>query len=161
MAGQSCNQGRAERLGRAWEAPRSLRQSSVLHKVSLCRMLVVTAYALYAVTALYTEWMHGHCTTELQLEACQHRCTLAESAFAGRTATSLELVGDTPIYDAAERYPVDALRVFIREFHRTYTDESVVCNAGPAERKSVESLPPCNIRPLLSHPSCLPSIMPS
>ena len=66
--------------------------------------------------------------------------SLAESAFADRTASSLELIGDTPIYEAAERYPVDALRVFIREFHGTYTDESVVCNAGLAERKSLETL---------------------
>ncbi len=106
-------------------------------------MLVVTAHQLDC-TALYTEWAHGDCTTDLQWGPYEHCCTLSESAFADRTAASLELVGDTPIYEAAERYPVDALRVFIRKFHRTYTDESVVCNAGPAERNS-GSLPPCNI----------------
>ena len=134
MAGQSCSQGRARHLGRAGEAPRSLRQSSVLHKVLLHSMLVVTVHPLDC-TALYTEWTHGDCRKKLLLEPCQHCCTLAEFAFAERTAASLKLVGDTPVYEAAERYPVDALRVFIRKFHRTYTDESVVCNAGSAERK--------------------------
>ena len=53
-AGHSCNQGRAKRLGGAGEAPRSLRQSSVLHKVSLRRMLAVTTHP-FERTALYTE----------------------------------------------------------------------------------------------------------
>ena len=35
--------------------------------------------------------------------------TLAGSTFAERTAASLKLVGDTPLHDAAERYPADAL----------------------------------------------------
>ena len=57
MAGQSCNQGPAKRLGGAGEAPRSLRQSSVLHKVSLRRMLLLTVHPLDC-TGLYTAWTH-------------------------------------------------------------------------------------------------------
>ena len=64
--------------------------------------------------------------------------TLAGSTFADRTAKSLELVGNAPLHEAAERYPADALRVFMWRHHRTYTDESPVCNAGPAEQNLIE-----------------------
>ncbi|CAK0771339.1 hypothetical protein CVIRNUC_003851 [Coccomyxa viridis] len=57
-------------------------------------------------------------TQELTLQ------TAGGSTFAARTANSLKLGGDTPLHDAAERYPEDALRVFMRKHHRTYTDES-------------------------------------
>ena len=56
-------------MGRTGEAPKSLRQSSVLHKVLLQMMLVVTVHPLDC-TALYTEWTHEDCTKRLQLEPC-------------------------------------------------------------------------------------------
>ena len=49
-------------------------------------------------------------------------------------AKSLKLVGDTPLHEAAERYPADAFRVFMARNHRSYIEESPVCNAGPSER---------------------------
>ena len=45
-------------------------------------------------------------------------------------AESLKLVGDTPLHEAAERYPVDAYRVFMKEHHTSDTDESPVCDAS-------------------------------
>ena len=74
----------------------------------------------------------------LQLTASNYNCPLAGSTFADRTAKSLDLIGNTPLHEAAERYPADALRVFMGRHHRTYTDESPVCNAGPAQRTSLQ-----------------------
>ena len=67
-------------------------------------------------------------------------CILARSTFADRTANSLKLVGDTPWWPlhAAESYPEDALRVFMRKHHRTYTDERPVGSADPAEHELIE-----------------------
>ena len=64
--------------------------------------------------------------------------TLAGSTFADRTAKALDLIGDMPLHEAAERYPADALRVFMSKHHRTYTDESPVCIPGPAQRTSLQ-----------------------
>ena len=84
--------------------------------------------------------------------------TLAGSTFADRTAKALDLIGDTPLHEAAERYPADALRVFMRRHHRTYTDESPVCNAGPAEPELIEICIPLSFDICqVVHPACLSS----
>ena len=64
-----------------------------------------------------------------------YRWTLAGSTFADRTAKSLKLVGNTPVHEAAERYPADAFRVFVRKHHLSFTDESPVCNASLFKHK--------------------------
>ena len=49
---------------------------------------------------------------------------------------SVELVGNTPLHEAAEHYPVDAWRVWTSKHQRNYTEESKVNNAVPAPQPS-------------------------
>ena len=46
----------------------------------------------------------------------------------------LQLVGDKPLEEVAERYPEEALRVYIRENGKPYNNESLVCSVGTAAR---------------------------
>ena len=85
-------------------------------------------------TALYIQCIGEDCAERLQLTASNYRCLLAGSTFADRTAKSLKLISNTPLHEAAERYPADAFRVFIRKWPMNHTDESLVCNAGPFKR---------------------------
>ena len=51
------------------------------------------------------------------------------------------MVGDTPLYEAAEHHPVDAWRVWTLDYPRDYTEDSEVCNAGHAEHQVHVVLP--------------------
>ena len=53
---------------------------------------------------------------------------------------ALQLVDGKPLEEVAEKYPEDALRVYIKENCKPYSDESPVCNVGPAEIKLYEVL---------------------
>ena len=73
-------------------------------------------------------------------------------------AKSLKLVGDTPLHEAAERYPVDAYRVFMKAHHTSDTDESLVCDASLFQAQTSRCLRPCTIRhlrPVLASQVCL------
>ena len=95
-------------------------------------------------TDMSTCWIQEECAGTQQSDPSTCCYTLAGSTFAERTARSLALVGDTPLHEAAERSPADALRVFMWRHHRTYTDESPVCNAGPAEHELAEMCIPAS-----------------
>ena len=83
-------------------------------------------------------------------------CMLAGSTVAVCMKKALQLVGDKPLEEFAERYPEEALRVYIRENGKPYNDESPVCSVGTAKRELYKVL--IHAAPDICqalHPACL------